>query len=364
LGQTQKENHQNRTHITHAAIIIIILIYYSSDIRVSGDGSGDVLLMMMMVDHEINAQSQNVTGLSLGGESTPSSDRLSYASNVFTTPPHWHKNMHVKRGYEVYLTYKECFRTLYTWNTETGSVYTTLVALFAIVLLYVNISMLPATSVYTKLTSGLNGLKIGLLLFMAHLALVAGYHIFLHLPRHYRYWSVVDLVSINSGVLGMGYTLLTSGYRFEFPPCISSMFVPHVSNNAFLTFQFQFSVLLFVCVNASAFVATIRLTMRTNESPLVLIVANIVPGAIVIVCYACHRIHAPESRAMLVVILFTVGALLFVSKVPERLSTRTFDLFGYSHMLWHVCYMTGFYLFFTDLFVAQTGQRELLWLYS
>lgn len=50
--------------------------------------------------------------------------------------------------------------------------------------------------------------------------------------------------------------------------------------------------------------------------------------------------------------LLFVGAILYLSKIPERLSPGTFDYFGASHQLWHILVLMAilwWYRFLADM---------------
>lgn len=57
--------------------------------------------------------------------------------------------------------------------------------------------------------------------------------------------------------------------------------------------------------------------------------------------------------------LYFILILLLYKNLIYRFFVRWFDIFGHSHMWWHLGYMTAYYFFFTDIIAEKTGMEHL-----
>ncbi|SPQ93065.1 hemolysin-III related protein [Plasmodiophora brassicae] len=252
-------------------------------------------------------------------------------------PPHVAKNRYIARGFSIHEGYWHKLADLHTFDNETMNIISAIVGFAPSALLVLNLASMPSIDGFNP-----NGLYMSIALFACNALIVAGYHAFLSIPHHYSIWSAGDLIGINLAIMALSLCLQYYGFQ--------------LTN---LSWQAEFILVVCAIAATSAFCAVYRV-MDGRDGLLWLQGVNII--CVIIFVIPTHILHTPKTpRGDLFLFLLIAGAVIHVLKIPERLVPHRFDLFGHSHMWWHLAYSIAYYAFFTNMFVIKTGRADLLW---
>lgn len=267
------------------------------------------------------------------------------------------KNMYIHTGYVTYGSHYDALETLFTLNTETVNVHT--VAIFGVaplLFLVANVMCIPGFFSSSAIHGGvwLSGIVFALIGCVATMA----YHMFCQIPDWYHFYSALDLFGITLALIAFALGLISVDYAYP----LLSFFLPdeadsqsHLASHA--------TLLAVVCSVVGLAIARIRVAIA-RESPVLLLLLNVAIGLFVTLpCYLSLR-GSESLRASLTVCLLLGGMTLYLVKIPERwvcFQSKTLDLIGNSHQIWHVAYCLAFYTYFSDLIVHALGP-QVLWI--
>lgn len=281
-------------------------------------------------------------------------------------PEYYKGNKYVLRGYRVYYTTSMCIKSLFRLHNETFNIWTHLLGgvlflvwalyLFAVILVpdYREGNVFRQVGQTKSRAAGEHSVWPLVLFGFYSLASLmcmgcsAFYHTFTaHLNEPFFRWAhALDYFGITFLIIGSFYPVCY--YSFACEPFWRGTYIVMIScfgaagllgpffrkwtSQAFATKK----VLFYVCFVGSGLLPTIHMyTLPTNNSPYV-------------------------SKLLAMLAFYGFGVFLYAFKVPEVFSPGTFDTYGSSHQLFHICVVIAAAIHFKNSIDMYTNFDKLL----
>ncbi|ETV98679.1 hypothetical protein H310_08782 [Aphanomyces invadans] len=245
-------------------------------------------------------------------------------------------NQYIRRGYRVHYSAADCLRSLFALHNETWNVWIHIVGS----LLFAAMATLPMDDVAAA-HHGSEALatwpiRVYLSCVAVCFALSAIYHLMFVQSRE---WSAIFLQFDFAGILVLlfGTSVPKLYYTFYCDPIFQQLYL-----------------VMAAMVGGGGIVATFTPSFRSHRHHRVLVYASSIAAMCVVPLAHLLTTVGPSDpqvkmmlQPMAMGLVFNLpGIFFYTTRFPERLAPGTFDIWGSSHQLWHLCVLfVGFAYF-------------------
>ena len=247
-----------------------------------------------------------------------------------TLPPWLQDNDYIWDGYRPLLpSWRDCFKSIFSIHTETGNVWTHMLACIFFVALSINFLSSSSAEISVEDKLVLSTLFVGTITCMG---LSAFFHaVICHSEWAFETFSKMDYVGISVMIIGSGLPLIYYSFYCD------------------TTAQIAYTVVIIVFGSVSIFVSTFPQFGTTEYRPIrtaiftTFAISGVLPTVHFLISagWSVAFKQASLGWLMLTAALNGTGSLLYTCRIPERFAPGMFDLFFHSHQVFHTLVVCG-----------------------